>query len=209
MLRAGLWVRTSVRRKSRTLLIGNRCNLVWICPMGNARNFGSLRHLTLTITKFVLTYFRTFWMSQILLHLLLHLLHNTLRAIFVLFQFRAIYFECLDLPASFSVWRHIFRISRSPSSFKVMGVNLKVTVAKQRQRAGLFSPRTQFNHSWNSSHAVVGDYSSLTFLSNFILEVFHCRKQKSVIQRENHNTSFCFWCVDMYVDEKFIVVNNL
>jgi len=44
----------------------------------------------------------------------------------------------------FSV-RYIFRMSRSSSSFKIMRVNLEVTVEKQRQRAGLCSSRIQFN----------------------------------------------------------------
>jgi len=51
-------------------------------------------------------------------------------------------FECLKLAASVSVWRYIFRIFRTLSSFKV---NLMVAVAKQWQHAGLYSPQTQFN----------------------------------------------------------------
>jgi len=76
------------------------------------------------------------------------------------FSIQALSFKCLKLASSFSAWEYIFRISRSPSSFKVMGINLKVTVAKQRQRAGfcflghrlilqLISPNPQRCESWS------------------------------------------------------------
>jgi len=66
------------------------------------------------------------------------------RDIFLYFySIQALSFACLKLAASFSVWGYIFTIFRSPSRFKVIGVNLKVT--KQRQHTGLCSPRTQFN----------------------------------------------------------------
>jgi len=37
------------------------------------------------------------------------------------FSFQHVYFEWLDLATSFSVWRYIFRVSRSRFSVKVMG----------------------------------------------------------------------------------------
>jgi len=43
------------------------------------------------------------------------------RANFVFFPVHALLFEWLDLATSFIVWRYIFRISRTHSSFKVMG----------------------------------------------------------------------------------------
>jgi len=44
----------------------------------------------------------------------------TMRHIFIFFWIRALRFEFLKLAASFSVWRYIIGISRSPSSVKVM-----------------------------------------------------------------------------------------
>jgi len=46
----------------------------------------------------------------------------TLRHFYIFFSIQALSFECLKLAASFSVWGYVFRISRSPSSFKVMGL---------------------------------------------------------------------------------------
>jgi len=76
----------------------------------------SWSHLTLTFDFD--SYFRIILIQAIILHITF-MLH---------FQCEGISLEYLG---------HL-RVSRS-------GVNLKVTVAKQRQRAGLCSPRTQFN----------------------------------------------------------------
>jgi len=84
----------SVRTKSRKLLVRNLCNLVRICPMVNAKSGWKL--VTLDFDLDLDSYFR-------------------------IFLIQAILFEWLYLSASFSVWRYIFRISRSPSSFNVMG----------------------------------------------------------------------------------------
>jgi len=43
----------------------------------------------------------------------------TLRHFHIFFRIQAVSFESLKLAASFSVWRYIFSIFRSPSSFKV------------------------------------------------------------------------------------------
>jgi len=81
-----LWVCVSVRRKSRKLLVGNRCNLVGICPMGDAKSDWKL-----------VTFDLDLWPWELFSYFL---------------KIQAIYFEWLDLATSFSVWRHIFRISR-------------------------------------------------------------------------------------------------
>jgi len=91
-----LWVYKSVClsvcRKSRKLLVGNWCNMVGICSLVNARSAWKL-----------ITFDLDLWPWE-----------------FVFFEIQAIPFECLDLATSFSVWRYIFKISRSRFSFKVM-----------------------------------------------------------------------------------------
>jgi len=94
----------SVRRKSQKLLIRNRCNLVGICAAVNARSDWKL--VTFDLESYFVYLPRT-----------CHLLSS---------------FECLNIGTSFSVWRDIFRISRSPSSFKVMGLISR----SQQQKSG-------------------------------------------------------------------------
>jgi len=48
-----------------------------------------------------------------------------LESYFCIFLIQGIYFEWLYLATLFSVWRHIFRISRSRFNFKVMGPRSK------------------------------------------------------------------------------------
>jgi len=57
-----------------------------------------------------------------------------LESYFRIFSIQAITFEWLDLATSFSVWRYIFRISRSHSSFKFMGLKVSVTATKTTGR---------------------------------------------------------------------------
>jgi len=47
---------------------------------------------------------------------------NDLETYFHTFSIQALSFECVKIAALFLVWRYIFRISRSPSSFKVMAL---------------------------------------------------------------------------------------
>jgi len=115
-------VRLSVRINLENYWNENWCSSVGICPKVNARSGWKLMIFVLDR-----------WSWELFTYL---------------FSFQVIYFEWLGLAASFSVWRYI-RISKSQSSFKVMWVNHKVTVAKQRQRAGLCSPQTQFNFTWS------------------------------------------------------------
>jgi len=65
--------------------------LIGICPVVKARSDWKLVTLTFDLES----YFRSF-------------------------SIQAICFEWLDLATSFSVWKHIFKISRSQFSFKVM-----------------------------------------------------------------------------------------
>jgi len=88
-----LFVHLSIHTNSRKLLIRNWYNLVEICPMVNARIDWNLVALTFDRESYFCT-------------------SST----------QAIYFEWLGLVTLFSVWRYIFRISRSRSSFKVMGL---------------------------------------------------------------------------------------
>jgi len=85
----------SQRTKSQKLLIAYRCNLIGICPMENARwlEVGDI------------------WLRPL-----------TWRAILISFLIQAIPFKWLYLATSFSVQNetYIFRICKSPSSFKVM-----------------------------------------------------------------------------------------
>jgi len=94
-----LYVCLSVRTKSRKLQVGNRCNLV-----SHAERW----HLTLTFD--LGRYFRLFS--------------------FAVHMSSAIgSFECLSIATSLSVWRYIVRISRSPLSFKVIGL-----ISRSQQR---------------------------------------------------------------------------
>jgi len=107
----------------------------------------------------------------------------TFRYIFVgLFpEFKLLSFEFLkQLAASFSVWRYILKIYRSLSSFNVMGFSQghgHVTVAKQRQRAGLCSPRTQFN-----STAVFWDTVGLSRTFP-VYSVWYCMEMRWMIAK--------------------------
>jgi len=51
---------------------------------------------------------------------------------------------------SFSVWRCIFRISRSPSGLKVTGLISRSWSQITSRRAGLCSPQTRFNYSFKT-----------------------------------------------------------
>jgi len=118
-----LWRRlsgcASVRTKSRKLLLRNWCNLVRMCPMVNARRGSKL-----------LTFDLDLWHWELFLYFL-----NS-----------AIYLEGLDLATSFSVWRYIFRISRSQFSFKVIGLR-----SRSRWRiSNFFNSSSKF---WMSSIA--------------------------------------------------------
>jgi len=57
----------------------------------------------------------------------------------------AVSFKLFKLATSFSVWGYIFKISRPPSSFKVMRSISRSRVAKKRQRADMCTLRTQLN----------------------------------------------------------------
>jgi len=50
--------------------------------------------------------------------------------------------ECLKLASSFSVWRHVFRISRSPLSFKVM----RLMSRSRSQNSGSAQVSAPFGH---------------------------------------------------------------
>jgi len=97
MLRTGIafGVCLSVRTKSRQLLIINWCNLVVYAPWWTLEVVQSWRHLTSTFD--LESYFRTF-------------------------SVQVMYFKWLVLATSFSVWRYTFRVFKSPSRFKVMGL---------------------------------------------------------------------------------------
>jgi len=80
-----LSVCVTVRTISQKLLIRNWCNLVWICPMVNAKSTWRLMTFDLDLWPWVI--FSYFFPSQ------------------------ALSFEFFKLAASFSVWMYIFRIS--------------------------------------------------------------------------------------------------
>jgi len=101
----------SVRTESRKLLTRNWFNLVGICPMGNARSGSKLATFDLDLN-----------------------IESCLCTP------RAIYFEWLDIATSFSVWRYIFRLSRSGFSFRVMG-------SRSRSRQWK-SDSVQFKNYW-------------------------------------------------------------
>jgi len=90
-----LWVRVSVRRKSRKVRVGNWCNLVEICPTGDGRSDWKLVTFDLDLWPWGL--FSYFFDSG-------YIFLKVWRSNFV-----------------FS-WRHIFRISRSQFSFEVIGL---------------------------------------------------------------------------------------
>jgi len=85
---------TSVSTKSRKLLVRNRCHLVRICPIVNARSDWKL-----------VTFDLDLWPWEL----------------FSYFSAQAIPFERLDLATSLTVWRYFLRMSTSQFSFKVIG----------------------------------------------------------------------------------------
>jgi len=87
--------------KSGKLLIRSWCNFEGICSMGNARNVSKLVTFDLDLGPWELYSYFSF-------------------AVYVSSTVKS--FKCLNLATSFAVWRYIFGISRSPSSFKVIGV---------------------------------------------------------------------------------------
>jgi len=97
-----LFVRLAVRlsaQKSQKLLVGNWCNYVlWWTP----EVVGSWWHLTFDLDRKLFFSFHCC---------------NTIHISSIINSF-----ECLNLATSFSRWSYIFRISRSPSSFKVIGL---------------------------------------------------------------------------------------
>jgi len=113
VLRAGIGVCVSAQ-KSRKLQIRNRCNLVGICLMVNARSGWKL-----------VTFDCDLWPWELFLDFSFAMhISSTVGS-----------FECLYLATSFLVWRYNFRISGSPSSFKVTG-----SVSRSQKRK---SGRTQ------------------------------------------------------------------
>jgi len=106
--RSCFWRRLSVRLSAENLEsywseIDVTC---WeYVPWWTLEAIGSWRHLTLTFD---------------------------LESYFRIFSARAIPLQWLDLAAAFSIWGYIFRISRSWSSFKVMGLRSRSRQQKSR-----------------------------------------------------------------------------
>jgi len=108
----------SVCTKSRKLLVRNRCNLVGLCPMGDFRSGWKLVIFDLD-----------FWPWELFSYFLF--------AMYMSSSSKS--FEYLSVATSFSVWRYMFRISRLPSSFKVIGL---ISRSQQREsgRAQVCAP---------------------------------------------------------------------
>jgi len=122
-LETSVCVCVSVRMKSPKLLVRNRCNLVQICPTMNARNVWKL-----------VTFDVDLWPRELFSYFF-SLLCSVRSS------------GCLNIATSFLAWRCIFRISRSLSSFKVVGLmsRSQLTKAKKRPRASLRHSLICFN----------------------------------------------------------------
>jgi len=120
-----LCVCLSVCSKSRKLLVRNWCNLIETCPMVNARSVWN-----------VVTFDPDLWPWELFSYFLF--------GIHISYIIGS--FECRNLATSFSVQRYIFRISKSPSSFKVTGLISRSRLAIEKSgRAQVYARQNSSN----------------------------------------------------------------